>query len=392
MPKTGTPAASGSVFGPGEGAWRSIGVEEELLLVDAETAAPVPVAPRVLRHSSPASAGFTVVAELHREMLELVSSPQRALADAFEGILAAREFADDAARRVGARAAPLATSPLPGTPHPSAGDRYRQMVDRYGALPRRCMTCGLHVHVSIESPAEGVQVLDRIRVWLPVLRALAANSPFHDGVDTGYASYRFSQWSAWPSSGPTDLYGDLAAYERSMSEVLATGALLDEHMWYPDARLSRHVPTVEIRVADVPLLPDATAAIAALCRGLVTVVARQARAGVAAPSTSSAALRLASWTASLEGLDGQLVHPQHGVPAPAAEVVAALLDVAADGLDLYGEEAAVRSGIARILREGNGASRQRARAASEGLPAMVLGLTSDSLRAGEPPAASAATA
>ncbi len=353
---------------------RTFGVEEELLLVDAQTGVPVSTASEILISAArQAPEGFTVVAEMHEELLELVSRPHNSLEGLRADVVRARHFADESAARFGARAVPLATSPLATHPHPSPGRRFRRIVDRYGVTSLRCMTCGLHVHVKVESPEEGVAVLDHIRVWLPVIRALAANSPFHDGVDTGYASYRFVQWSQWPSSGPAEVYGCLAGYRAARRELLATGALLDAGMLYLDARLSERYPTVEVRVADVPLLAEDTVTFAGLIRGMVASAAKRVAQGEVAPSTSAAAIRLASWTASLEGTRGALVHPLSGEPAPAAEVVEALLTFARPGLDEHGDEEPVRSGVERILREGSGAAIQRRDATATGsLSRMVL--------------------
>ncbi|WP_308799361.1 carboxylate-amine ligase [Agromyces silvae] len=352
---------------------RTFGVEEELLFVDGQTGAPVPVAPEVLelaaRDGVPPDAA---VAEMHEEMLELVSRPHASLRALAAEVRRSRRSADRWAGRLGARAVALGTSPFPSSPHPSPGPRYRAIVERYGATSLRCMTCGLHVHVSVSSPDEGVAILDRIRVWLPVIRALAANSPFHNGIDTGYASYRFLQWSQWPSSGPNEVYGSLEAYHSAIDALLRTGALLDEGMLYPDVRLSSRFPTIEVRVADVPLLPSATVTIAGLIRGLVASAAASAARGDPAPPASADVLRLASWTASLEGLEGLLVHPLRGEPAPAAEVVGALLAEAAPGLLEHGDLDVVTTGVQQILRDGNGASIQRRAAEASGLLGAVL--------------------
>src|SRR4051795_3895867 len=98
----------------------------------------------------------------------------------------------------GAQVAALATSPIPVTPVPTEGDRYTRMLEAFGLTAREMLTCGCHVHVSVADDDEGVAVLNRIRIWLPVLTALAANSPFWQGEDTGYASFRSQAWHRWP--------------------------------------------------------------------------------------------------------------------------------------------------------------------------------------------------
>lgn len=353
--------------------YRSMGIEEELLLVDATSGVPVPAATSVIAAAALEDLGSAIVPEMHQEMIELVGPPQRTLAELQTASSQARAAADRIARSVGARAVALASSPLASpAPHPSPGTRYQLLADRYGITSLQCMTCGLHVHVSIDSPAEGVAVLDRIRVWLPALRALAANSPFVGGKDSGYDSYRFELWSLWPSSGPGEIFGDLASYRRATRELLATGALMDEGMLYADARLSVRFPTVEVRVCDVPLTAEVTAVLAGLIRGLVAAAAEAAVRGEAPAPISANALRLASWDASLRGLQGTLLDPRTRRAAPAADVVRAMVRYAAPGLDAHGDGLAVREGVERILAEGNAAAWQRRTATAVGLRGMVL--------------------
>lgn len=352
---------------------RTFGVEEELLLVDAATAVPVPAASAVISRVPFEGLRSAIVPEMHQEMIEIVGPPHQSMAELQAQSAHARAVADRLARRVGARAVPLATSPLPAVPHPSPGGRHGQISARYGITPTQCMTCGLHVHVSITSPAEGVAVLDRIRVWLPALRALAANSPFTSGADSGYDSYRFELWSLWPSSGPAEVFGDIAAYHQDIADMLSTGALLDEGMLYSDVRLSSRFPTVEVRVCDVPLTADMTATLAGLVRGLVATSAGAAHSGEAPPRISANALRLAGWDASLRGLRATLLDPRTHLAAPAAEVIRAMVEFAEPGLAAHGDMAEVWDGVERILAEGNGAAWQRRTAsAGGGLRAMTL--------------------
>ena len=159
------------------------------------------------------------------------------------------------------------------------------MVERFGLTTAEQLTCGCHVHVEVADDAEGVGVLDRIRVWLPPLLALSVNSPFWQGEDTGYASFRSQAWSRWPSAGPAPFWGSPAAYHREIDRMVSSGVLLDRHMAYFDARLSDRYPTVEVRVADVCLDLADTILIAGLVRALVETAAAEWAAGVPAPES-----------------------------------------------------------------------------------------------------------
>ena len=109
--------------------------------------------------------------------------------------------------------------------------------------------------------------------WLPLLTAISANSPYWQGQDTGYASYRSIAWGQWPTAGPTETFGDVDGYHRAIKGLLDTGAAMDDGMIYFDARLSASYPTLEIRVPDVCTDVGDSALIAALARGLVDTAA-----------------------------------------------------------------------------------------------------------------------
>jgi glutamate---cysteine ligase / carboxylate-amine ligase len=213
--------------------------------------------------------------------------------------------------------------------------------------------------VCVESDDEGIAVLDRIRPWLPVLRAISANSPFWQGRDTSYASYRSRVWNRWPSAGPTEPFGSPERYHRRVAEMVATGAVLDTRMVYFDARLSARYPTVEVRVADVCLGADTAVLIATLTRALVETAARDWRAGRPAPGHSVSLLRLADWQAARFGLEENLLDPVAMRPEPAPQVLRSLLTYAQDALAAAGDADRAEHGVTELLRRGNGAREQR---------------------------------
>jgi len=235
---------------------------------------------------------------------------------------------------------------------------------------REQLTCGCHVHVEIADRAEGVAALDRIGPWLPVLLALSANSPFWHGVDTGYASYRSQVWNRWPSAGPTLPFGSAAAYDQAVEGLVATGAVFDERMVYFDARLSARYPTLEVRVPDVCLVAADAVLVATLTRALVETAARDAERGAGPATPRVELLKAASWRAGRSGLSDVLVHPADFRPAPAWQVVDALVELVRPVL-VEQDELEVATGLLAGLRErGTGAETQR-RWAADGLAAVV---------------------
>lgn len=352
---------------------RSFGVEEEFLLVDARTGNHAPVAGELLLAAPSAGAlaennparpagrkrETSLTSEVQREQVEAVSAPFTRLQDLDNALRAGRAEANRQAAALGARAVALGTSPLAALPHTQSQARYLAMEERFGLILREQLMCGFHIHVSISSEEEGVAVLDRIRVWLPTLIALAANSPFWHGQDTGYASFRYQVWRRWPTAGPTEIFGSAAAYRNLLDMLLSCNVLLDRAMIYFDARLSAAHPTVEVRVPDVCLKAEHATAIAAVVRALVETAAAEWAAGQAPPHVPVEMIRLASWRASRFGLDDDLIHPVLNRPMPAEECVAALLAHTRAALAESGDAEVVEAAIRQILTEGTGAQLQR---------------------------------
>ncbi|CAA9381132.1 MAG: FIG01130456: hypothetical protein [uncultured Nocardioides sp.] len=353
---------------------RTLGVEEELLLVEPGSGRPLSVAGRVLRRSdSPEQRrkvglpeqegegpGGHVTAEMQQQQVETDTPPRTSLDDLEKDLALWRELAIRSARDSGAQVLATGTSPVPVTPTPQREERYARMTEQYGITAAEHLISGCHVHVSVESDDEGVGVLDRIRVWLPVLLGLSANSPFWQGVDTRYASFRSQAIVRWPSAGPVDAFGSAERYHALVADMVATGVLLDPAMAYFDARLSDSYPTVEVRVADVCLDSRDAVLVAALARGLVETAARDWADGRPAPAMPTAMIRLANWQAGRDGVGGALLDPQTTRPRPAREVLDDLVAHVRPALEETGDLDHVREGIERVLTVGNGAARQRA--------------------------------
>lgn len=354
---------------------RTVGVEEELLLVDRESGEPRALSSAVLARAArdteerpgtekhaddyrePEDEAFEK--ELQSQQLEFATQPRTSMDSLADEIVRWRGEAARHAGDVGAAIAALATSPLPVSPSINTGSRYQWMEAQFGLTTQEQLTCGCHVHVSVDSDEEGVAVIDRIRPWLPVLVALSANSPFWQGNDSLYSSYRSRVWGRWPMAGPTELFGSAARYEEQVTQMVATGVLRDRGMVYFDARLSHRYPTIEIRVADVCLEASSTVLVATLARALVETAAREWRAGRPPLAHGIDLLRLAAWRAARSGLDDTLLHPVTMRPATSAEVVRVLVDHVRDALEDTGDLDLVRRATADLMKNGNGAQIQR---------------------------------
>jgi carboxylate-amine ligase len=344
---------------------RTVGVEEELLVVDPATRSVTARAGEVLRENvqrgpggSPRRATDELDKELFRHQLEIRTDPTVEIGEVVGQVVAGRRTAGEAAAALGLAVAVSGSVPLAAEePVVSDNDRYRDMADTYGLIARRGTTCGLHVHVAIESPEEGVRCLDRIGPWLPALLAVSANSPFAEGRETGYASWRTHLWSSWPSAGPTEPFGSVAGYRRVCERMIASGAARDRGMLYFDARLSEGQPTLECRVLDAATDPEDIGLLSALVRALVETASGAWPDGL--PRWRTEELRAARWRASRYGLSGTLLDPVDHELRPAREVLGALVELVGERLEAAGDTALVESGVERVLAA-TGATRQRA--------------------------------
>lgn len=338
----------------------SFGVEEEFLLVHPLTGQPVGTNAAAARHA--ASRGVELQLEWTTCQIEAATDKADSSSQLHEHISHMRTVVSESAAAVGARA--LAVGVPPSGPDQFAisdSPRYRRIAERFGMVGYEQCVSGCHVHVEVPNRDAAIEVCNWVRPWLPLLLALTANSAIHRGSDTGYASWRSVMWGRWPSAGPPPHFDSAAHYDSVVAMMLESGAILDEAMLYWDVRPSIRFPTVEIRVADVPATAAETVLLATLCRAAVMTALNEYERGVAAPRCADPPLRLAYWKAGHDGLDGQAIDVfSDWSSAPTPTVLGKLLTALRPALEELGESARVCAELRRVLRDGNGAMRQRA--------------------------------
>ncbi|MGC9667749.1 carboxylate-amine ligase [Planosporangium sp. 12N6] len=337
----------------------TLGVEEEYLLVDVDTATATARADEVEAALDPALRA-QVSREFHASQFEVATGAHTDLAALRAELTGLRRAIATAAATVGCRLLAVGTSVVDGSPAQVTDDpRYLRMAERFGAIADTAGLCGCHVHVGVPDRALALQVCNHLRPWLPTLQAMTANSPFYAGADTGHASWRSVLWARWPSTGPTPYFRDLAEYRSTVERMIATGVMLDEGMIYWYARPSARYPTVEVRVGDVCATPEDATLVAALIRALVATVVDDIHAGRPAPQVPDSLLAAAHWRAAHDGLEGDGVDPASATVAPTWHLVDRLVDRVEPALNRHGDQAAV-SGLLDLLRQrGSGAARQR---------------------------------
>jgi glutamate---cysteine ligase / carboxylate-amine ligase len=336
-----------------------VGVEEEFLLVDAETGAPTPRISDVMPKAA-ALAGDQAQEELHQAQIEHATIACDSLADLRHDLVALRQKFVRAAAAEGSLV--VASGTYPGHMGEegrliTSKTRYQALAAANSILAREQLICGCHIHVSVSSAARVITIMNRLRAWLPYLLALSGNSPFWEGEDTGFSSYRTEVWARWPTSGPPGYFASIGEYEELLEQLVAANVIIDKKMAYWDVRPSENFPTIEIRVNDVMSRIDDVVAVAGIVRALVATCDRES-----GPDEDYRweLLRAANWRAARSGLEADLLSPVAGSTRPAGEAIKHLLSQIAPVLDERGEREEIEALTAAILGRGNGATRQRA--------------------------------
>ena len=342
----------------------TVGVEEEFLVVDPVTRVAVtdsqPVFDHLADQDDPRGEDL-YDHELQQSMVEIHTPICHSLADVRAELRQLRANVVRASGDAGRGIVAAGTLPLADwrnqriTPTP----RYEEMVKTHKQVAREQIVCGCHVHVGISDAEAAVQVLNRARLWAPVLLALSASSPFWMGADTGYASYRSVLWGRWPTAGTPDAHRSVAEYHAVVQALIGAGVILDAGQIYWDIRLGHQHDTLEFRIADVCPTIDEAVLQAGLCRALARTCLDEARSERRLPEARPELLRAARWRAARSGLDGDLVDVHAAEPVPAPVLLDRFLTYLRPTLEDTGDWDEVAALAEQTLRRGNSARRQR---------------------------------
>jgi carboxylate-amine ligase len=338
----------------------TIGVEEEYQIIDPVTRELrsrqqqiLPIAEKTL--------GKEVQPEAQQSQIEIGTPVCRSLAEVRAELVRLRRELIAAAAKDGNQIAAAGTHPFSAWEEQQIApkERYQALMRDYQQLTRELIIFGCHVHVGISDPEMAICVMNRARVWLAPLLALAASSPFWFGTDTGYVSYRTEVWGRWPISGPPLIFSSHAGYQTLVEDLVATGAVEEATKIYWDARLSEHYPTVEFRVTDVCMTVDEAVMVAGLVRGVARTCYEQALADKPFPAVRHELLRAAHWRAARYGLDTELIDVEEKRAIPAGELIEKFLAFVRPSLEEYGDWDEVSLLVRETMQQGNGAARQR---------------------------------
>jgi carboxylate-amine ligase len=340
----------------------SLGIEEELLLVDAEMA-PATSAETVME-TVPAAAAGRVSTEIFSEQIEVKTGICLGADEALAELREVRgEVAGAGFGMLGAGLHPTATGRATLVFKP----RYEVVKEDLGEIILTTPPCGLHVHVGIPDPEAAVRLANAFRSYLPVLTALTANSPFRGGTDSGHASARTTVVRAYPRFQVPRAFRDYEDFCRVADDLVAAAGVADyTYIWW-DVRPHPQLGTVEVRAVDV----QADAATSVALAALIQAIAARELEQPSDEGHTREALEESYFQAASHGLAARIL--LDGAPQPAPEVARQVLDRARPYARELGGETALEE-LERVLREGNGADRQRRAHAEGGMPALLSDL------------------
>jgi carboxylate-amine ligase len=348
----------------------TVGLEEELLLVDDVTFALTPDAARTL---SRMDAGERAGHEAYAAEIELRTSPSTSASSAVT------ELAELRLRALQAGATLLGVGVHPAAAFGDAvlveEERYRRVDDEVRGIIRRTPECALHVHVGMPDEETAVAVYNRLRSHLPLLQALAANSPWWFGIDSGLASSRGALVSAYPGRGIPRPFLDARDWQAFVDRVLGAGDLADYTFLWSDLRIHPRHGTVELRELDAQSSLEDVAALAALARALAVEAAQRPQS----PPEPSETLAWASFRAMRDGVEAQLL--DDGRPVPLLAVLRRVLERVRPVARALGDDEALE-GVLRIVETGGGAGRRRRAFARGGIRRQLEELAAETAGSG----------
>ncbi len=339
----------------------TLGVEEELMLIDPET---LELSNKTESFHAEAGEihGENLKAEFHAACIEIVTDVCGSVDEVFSELSRHRQDVIRLATKhnllVGAA----------GT-HPSThwkdvnlteGKRYGEILDRLQDLARANLIYGMHCHIGIDDPEARIQVMNAARYFLPHLLALSCSSPLWQGKMTGHRSIRSHIFKRFPRTGVPDYYGDYDEYRRFVELLVKTKCIDNAKMIYWDIRPHPFFDTVEFRVCDTPTRVEETAAIAALLQAIVHKLLNLYENNLGHRLYRRALIAENVYRAARWGLDGHLIDFQKAKEVPTRDAIRDLCRFLKDDFAALGSERWVEV-IERILEGGNSAQRQLAR-------------------------------
>ncbi len=336
----------------------TLGIEEEYMVMDPQTRELrsheqkiVEQAHKVLRDK--------VKAEFHQAVVEVGTQICNDIAEAREDVALLRRTISDIAGELGFSIGASGTHPFSKwelqliTDHP----RYFEIVNEMQDAARSNLIFGLHVHVGMENREMALHIANSVRYFLPHIFALSTNSPFWEGRNTGFKSFRTKVFDKFPRTGIPDYFGSIAEYDNYIDLLIKTNCIDNAKKIWWDLRVHPFFNTLEFRICDVPLTINETCALAALFQAVCAKIYKLRVQNLNFIIYNRALVNENKWRASRYGIDGFLIDFGKEMEVNARALIYELLDFVDDVVDELGSRHCIEY-VTHILEEGTGADKQ----------------------------------
>ena len=315
--------------------------------------------------------GDRVDGETHSSAVELSTDPHAAVSDAIDQLQSLRAILSVELARAGLRTASAGTHPsaMWGEMRIAGGDRHQAVYGSMRELARREPTFALHVHIGVGDPELAIDLYNRLRGHLALLLALAANSPFWQGRDTGLASARVPIFQAFPRVGVPRHFVDYSEYVETVDLLLRCHAFPEPTFLWWDVRPQPRFGTVEVRIMDAQTRLSATATLVALLQSIASLELEE---GYLAPDRLGSPELLAEnrFIAARDGVHARLIDPASERAVPVTEILGNLLPALAPHADRLGCRETVED-VARFITESGSDEQLRVHGELDSLTGLV---------------------
>lgn len=302
-----------------------------------------------------------VKAEMHQAVVEVGTNICNNITEAREDLTHLRKSISEIANSLGFKIGAAGTHPFTKwetqliTPNP----RYAEIIDELQDTARSNLIFGLHVHIGIEDKQLALHLTNAMRYFLPHLYALSTNSPFWEGRNTGFKSFRSKIFDKFPRTGIPGVFQTVAEYEHYINVLIKTKCIDNPKKIWWDIRIHPFFPTLEVRICDVPMTIEETLSIASLVQALVAKLYKLRTQNLNFMLYHRALINENKWRASRYGLDGSMIDFGKECEVNTKELMLELLDFVDDVVDELGSRKEIEH-VKTMIENGTGADRQLA--------------------------------
>lgn len=338
----------------------TLGIEEEYQVID-------PVTRELISHDQQIVTDAAKVlneqvkAEMHQAVVEVGTNICQDVSEARTEITHLRKSISNIAKDLGFRIGAAGTHPFSEwekqliTPNP----RYDEIVNELQDTARSNLIFGLHVHVGIEDKQLALHLTNAMRYFLPHLYALSTNSPFWEGRNTGFKSFRSKVFDKFPRTGIPGIFDTVAQYEHYINLLVKTKCIDNPKKIWWDIRIHPFFPTLEVRICDVPMTINETVCIAALIQAIVAKLYKLKTQNLNFMLYHRALINENKWRAGRYGIDGKMIDFGKECEVETRLLIIELLEFIDDVVDDLGSRKEIEY-VHEMMKNGTGADRQLA--------------------------------